>query len=108
MPIPQLSFVGETATVTMMELRMNPGEILDRVSRGLTVRITKQGKWIATMQAPSLAVDSQDSIVVRPDGTTECGRKPLTFGLDLGDEYGPVDWQREDQITQHWLNAGQH
>ncbi|WP_369334577.1 type II toxin-antitoxin system prevent-host-death family antitoxin, partial [Lacticaseibacillus paracasei] len=28
-----------------MELRSNPGEILDRVSRGLTVRVTKQGKW---------------------------------------------------------------
>lgn len=87
MPIPQLSFVGETATITMMELRSNPGEILDRVSRGLEVRITKQGKWIATMRAPALAMSDDETIVVRPDGTTECGRKPLTFGLDLGGEY---------------------
>ncbi len=52
MPIPKLSFIGETATVTMMELRSNPGEILDRVSRGLTVNVTKSGKWVATMRAP--------------------------------------------------------
>lgn len=88
MPIPKLSFVGETATVTMMELRSNPGEILDRVSRGLTVRITRQGKWIATMRPPALAARDDDTIAVRPDGTTEDGRKPLTFGLDLGGEYG--------------------
>lgn len=85
MPIPKLSFVGETATITMMELRSNPGEILDRVSRGLEVRITKQGKWIATLRAPSLSDD--DTIVVRHDGTTEDGRKPLTFRLNLGGEY---------------------
>lgn len=88
MPIPKLSFVGETATVTMMELRSNPGEILDRVSRGLTVNVTKSGKWVATMRAPSLAARDDDTIIIRPDGTTECGRKPLTFGLDLGGEYG--------------------
>lgn len=88
MPIPKLSFVGETVTVTMMELRSNPGEILDRVSRGLTVRVTKQGKWVATMQAPALAAGADDTIIVRRDGTTEDGRKPLTFGLDLGGEYG--------------------
>ena len=86
MPIPKLSFVGETATVTMMELRSNPGEILDRVSRGLTVNVTKSGKWVATMRAPSLAA-RDDTIIIRPDGTTECGRKPLMFGLDLGGEY---------------------
>ena len=88
MPIPKLSFVGETATVTMMELRSNPGEILDRVSRGLTVNVTKSGKWVATIRAPSLAARDDDTIIIRPDGTTECGRKPLTFGLDLGGEYG--------------------
>jgi len=87
MPIPKLSFKGETATVTMMELRSYPGEILDRVSRGLTVRITKSGRWIATMLAPSLAVVDDAPIVVRPDGTTEDGRKPVTFGIDLGGEY---------------------
>lgn len=87
MPIPKLSFVGEVASVTMMELRSNPGEILDRVSRGLEVHVTKQGKWVATIKAPSLALSDSDTIVVRPNGTTECGRKPLTFGLDLGGEY---------------------
>lgn len=96
MPIPKLSFIGETATITMMELRSNPGEILDRVSRGLTVRVTKSGKWIATMSAPSLGAQSDDTIVIRRDGTTEDGRKPLTFGLNLGGEYGC----RNDHIAQ--------
>lgn len=88
MSIPKLSFIGEIATVTMMELRSNPGEILDRVSRGLTVRVTKQGKWIATLQPPSQASRNDDTIIVRRDGTTEDGRKPLTFREDLGGEYG--------------------
>lgn len=87
MPIPQLSFVGEVATITMMELRSTPGEILDRVSRGLEVRITKSGKWIATMKAPSLATSDDDTIIVRRDGTTDDGRKPLTFRMNLGGEY---------------------
>lgn len=87
MPIPKLSFVGEIATITMMELRSNPGEILDRVSRGLEVRVTKSGKWVATMKAPALGARTDDTIIVRRDGTTEDGRKPLTFGLDLGGEY---------------------
>jgi len=88
MSIPKLSFIGETAIVTMMELRSNPGDIFDCVSRGLTVRVTKSGKWIATIQAPSLATSNDDTIIVRRDGTTEDGRKPLTFRLDLGGEYG--------------------
>ncbi len=94
MPIPKLSFVGEIATVTMMELRSNPGEILDRVSRGLEVRITKSGKWIATMKAPSLNRCSEcDPIIVRKDGTTEDGRKPLTFRLNLGGEFSSASYQ---------------
>lgn len=88
MSIPKLSFIGETATVTMMELRTCPGEILDRVSRGLTVRVTKQGKWIATLKSPSQAARDDDTIIVRPDGSTEDGRKPLTLRQNLGGEYG--------------------
>lgn len=85
MPIPKLDFTGEEATVTMMELRSNPGEIIDRVSRGLVCTVTKNGRPIVTMRAAGPL--SGDTIIVRRDGTTADGRKPLTFGLDLGGEY---------------------
>ncbi len=86
MPIPKLSFVGETATITMMELRQQPGEIMDRVSRGLTVYITKSGRAVAKL-IPVSDDHSDETIIIRSDGTTEDGRKPLTFRLDLGGEY---------------------
>ena len=86
MPISKLSFVGEVATITMMELRANPGEIMDRVNRGLTVYITKSGRAVAKL-TPFASDHSDETIIVRPDGTTEDGRKPLTFRLNLGGEF---------------------
>lgn len=85
MPIPKLDFTDEVATVTMMELRQQPGEIMDRVARGLTVYVTKSGRAVAKLLPFSHTED--ETIIVRPDGSTEGGRKPLTFGLDLGGEY---------------------
>ena len=70
MPIPRLDFTGEEATITMAELRANPGEIIDRVARGLVCHVTKNGRPVATI-VPAAAE----------------GGKPLTFGLDLGGEY---------------------
>lgn len=86
MPIPKLDFRGEVATITMMELRQSPGEIIDRVSRGLTVHVTKNGKPLAVIRSPD-AAPADDTIIVHRDGSTADGRKPLTFGLDLGGEY---------------------
>lgn len=85
MPIPKLDFTDEVATVTMMELRQQPGEIMDRVARGLTVYVTKSGRPVAKLVPFSHTED--ETIVVRRDGSTVDGRKPLTFGLDLGGEY---------------------
>lgn len=85
MPIPKLDFTGEVATVTMVELRQQPGEIMDRVSRGLTVYVTKAGR--AVVKLVPFSHPDDETIIVRPDGSTVAGRKPLTFGLDLGGEY---------------------
>lgn len=85
MPIPKLDFTDEVATVTMMELRRQPGEVMDRVARGLTVYVTKSGRAVAKMVPFTHRED--ETIIVRPDGSTADGRKPLTFRLDLGGEY---------------------
>ena len=90
MPIPKLNFAGEVATITMMELRKQPGEIMDRVTRGLTVYVTKSGRAVAKLVPFSRPDD--ETIIVRPDGSTVDGRKPLTFGLDLGGEYAAMQY----------------
>lgn len=78
MSLPQLDFTGQVATVTVMELRAGPGDIIDRVARGLTVHITKHGRHVATLSAAPT--------VIHPDGSWS-GAKPLTMGLKLGGEY---------------------
>ena len=69
--LPRLDFTGEVYTVTMMELRQEPGEVIDRVSRGATVKVTKAGKLVAVIKPPA-------------------SEKPLTFGLNLGGEYANI------------------
>jgi antitoxin (DNA-binding transcriptional repressor) of toxin-antitoxin stability system len=76
--LPKLDFTGEEAEVTMTEFRSEPGELIDRVRRGLTVHITKNGQRVATMKA--------SDPIIHSDGHIE-GAKPLTFGIDLGGEY---------------------
>ena len=69
-------------TITMMQLRASPGEYAFRVrADGESFLVTYQGKPCFKM------VPVDDTTLVRPDGTFK-GPKPLTFGLDLGDEYG--------------------
>ena len=69
-------------TITMMQLRASPGEFAFRVMRdGESYLVTYQGKPCFKM------VPVEDVTRVLPDGTIK-GPKPLTFGLDLGDEYG--------------------
>lgn len=68
-------------TITMMQLRKNPGEYAFRVrADGESFLVTYQGKPCFKM------VPVEDVTVVRPDGSFK-GPKPLTFGLDLGEEY---------------------
>lgn len=69
-------------TITMMQLRANPGEYAFRVrADGESFTVTYQGKPCFKM------VPVEETTIVRPDGTLK-GPKPLTMGLDLGGEYG--------------------
>jgi antitoxin (DNA-binding transcriptional repressor) of toxin-antitoxin stability system len=68
-------------TITMMQLRKSPGEYAFRVrADGESFLVTYQGKPCFKM------VPVNDSTVILSDGTIK-GPKPLTFGIDLGNEY---------------------
>jgi len=64
----------------MMELRSNPGEVIDSVAHGLTVGITKSGKEVAVLTQSD---SGKDTTVIHRDGSIS-GPIPLTFGHDLG------------------------
>lgn len=49
MSIPKWDASKQEATITMMELRQQPGECMDFVIAGGTLHITRQGKNIATI-----------------------------------------------------------
>lgn len=49
MSIPKWDAARQEATITMMELRQQPGEVFDFILAGGTVHITRQGKNIATI-----------------------------------------------------------
>lgn len=69
-------------TITMMQLRANPGEYAFRVrADGESFTVTYQGKPCFKM------VPVDETTTTRSDGTFK-GPKPLTMGLKLGGEYG--------------------
>ena len=82
MALPKKDFSHLEASITMMELRQAPGDVLDRVAHGMTVYVTKNDKLVACIVPPSRMTDS-DSCVVRPDGTIE-GIPPVTLHRNLG------------------------
>ena len=80
MPLPKNDFRGQKATLSMMELRKQPGAAIDRVCDGLTITIEKSGKAVAVL-APS---DPNVDTIIGRDGSIS-GSIPLTFRRPLGD-----------------------
>lgn len=75
MPLPQrIRFDGETATLTVGEFRAAPGDVLDRVSRGMEITITKNGRPVAVLSPPETTINRDGSFT---------GRAPLTLRQKL-------------------------
>lgn len=80
MPLPSKDFRGQRASISMMELRSAPGDVIDRVSHGMTVDIEKSGKPVASLVPANC---DGDSTVIHSNGNI-FGPIPLTFRRNMG------------------------
>ena len=80
MTLPRKNFHGQQASVSMMELRSAPGNVIDFVANGMTVHIEKSGKRVATMVPAGY---DADSTTINSDGSIS-GQIPLTLRRNLG------------------------
>jgi hypothetical protein len=80
MPLPKKDFHGQTATISMMELRSSPGDVIDRVAHSMVIHITKGDKHVADLGPPG---HFYSETVVHPNGTIS-GEIPLTYRQKLG------------------------
>lgn len=64
----------------MMELRSQPGEVIDNASHGMSIRVEKNGTHVATILPPEADLDTTE---IMQDGTIH-GAVPLTFRRNLG------------------------
>lgn len=79
MALPKQDYRGQEASVSMMELRAGPGEVIDRVSHGLTVHVEKNRRRVASI----VPVQSSANTIIHPDGSIT-GEIPLTYRRNLG------------------------
>ena len=80
MSLPRRDYRGRNASVSMMELRSQPGEVIDSVAHGMSIRVEKNGKHVATIVPPEADGDTTE---IMPDGSIH-GPMPLTFRCELG------------------------
>ena len=91
MPLPKVDLTGQRATITMMELRANPGEVIDSVRHGLAIDIEKNGKRVAVLARSDV---SSDTTVIHRDGSTSPGPIPVYIPQKYG-MWGlwRIDWK---------------
>ena len=83
MPLPKKNFIGQRCSVSMMELRAQPGAAVDAASHGLVIQIEKNGKIAAVLGPPE---GHGERTTIKSDGSIS-GAAPVTFRRNLGDGY---------------------